>query len=124
MKLTATQINDALERVDEAERVLRREVAAAQSTCRHNTIAEAGYTESCPPMRICLHCGMTEDGWGSGYHVLLNKQEPLGVPGISRTLLYQLRQGVCINDIDKGPLIRRETTVQQMVADWLKENDE
>lgn len=93
-------------------------VRAEQQTCAHETLAECQYQPSrvvdgyaSPPMRVCLDCGIAEEGWGPGYVVLRGEART-----ISRDELYRLRQGITISDDEKGPLLRREVTVAQMVA--------
>lgn len=87
-----------------------------QCSCKHGRVAECDYKPSdygsaLPPARVCEDCGMTEDGWGPGYQVLTEDR----VRNINREELYRLRAGLMIQDRHKGPLIRREVTVQQLV---------
>lgn len=90
---------------------LDKAVHSAQLKCKHPSLAEAAGS---PPTRICLCCGMTEDGWGPGY-VVLKQDGELTPPGISRDRLYELRVGLMIVDSMKGPLLRKETSVAQLV---------
>lgn len=85
-----------------------------QSTCKHRRLAEAPYKaltfDSLPPMRVCLDCGLTEEGWGPGNVVLKGSARP-----IEREAVYSIRCGYMVGDADKGPLLRGETTVQELI---------
>jgi hypothetical protein len=98
-------------------------IKKAQTTCKHKHLREVDYKklyESClPPFRICLDCGMTEDGWGCGYIVLRGGDE--AIPSIGRDEAYRLRRGLMIWDDHKGPLLRKETTVAELVKKVFKE---
>jgi hypothetical protein len=94
-----------------ATKKLKQTVATCQKRCKHAHIAECEYIPSkgygaFAPIRICLSCGMTEDGWGCGYLVLRGNAEK-----IERDKLYELRQGLRITEEHKGPLLRKELTV-------------
>ena len=109
------RIETALLRLREAESALKKAVRRQQLVCKHKVLAECAHlpfaSGGClPPMRVCITCGMTEDGWGPGYIVLKSPATP-----IARDDLYKIRQGLSIDDGDKGPLLRRETTVRDMV---------
>lgn len=105
----------------QTEKQYYRAVAMQQRRCTHRHVAEAPYQHSdygnsFPPMRICLVCGMVEDGWCCGYIVLKNDAER----AISREDLYTLRTGLHVTADHKGPLLRREVTVPELVSDWYK----
>lgn len=117
MKLTSTRITDAEFTLYAAQRTLAIAVHKEQMACAHDSIAEAGGS---PPTRICLNCGMTEVGWGPGYKVLTS-EGPLTPPGIPLDELYRLRQGLIVTDAMKGPLIRREVTVADLLDQKLEE---
>jgi hypothetical protein len=79
-------------------------VRIEQAACPHAAIAECEYehgafSDSRPPLRICLDCGLTEEGWGIGYKVLVRDKRFIG--HIDRYDLYQLRKGQTILDEDK-----------------------
>lgn len=63
-----------------------------------------------PPKRICLDCGLTEEGWGCG-HIVLKNQSPF-VGNIDRNVLNSLHVGLNITDEMKGPLLRKEKTLE------------
>ena len=73
-------------RVRTAQRELDEALAEARQTCPHARVIECSYTrreyvESTPPARGCLDCGVWEEGWAAGYHVLPNRTEELnGLP--------------------------------------------
>jgi hypothetical protein len=93
-------------------------IADVQKKCKHKELAECeyqtGYFDSAfPPTRVCLSCGLSEDGWGCGYIVLKAPDEKVG--RINRDRLYQLREGLRITEDDKGPLLRKEITLAAMI---------
>lgn len=79
--------------------------------CAH---AQVGETDGVPTHRICLQCGLAEEGWGPGYTTLQNKR----VYKITETELYDLRT-VHIRDQHKGPILRNETTRAKIIAELL-----
>lgn len=97
------------------EAKLKDKVKDLQKVCQHRELAEAEYQHmeygsSLPPIRICLACGLTEDGWHCGHKVLVGK--PVG---ISRDEVYRLRTGLSVCNHHKGPLIRGEVTLSQLI---------
>ena len=58
---------------------------------------------------------MTEDGWGCGYIVLHNSNEDIGVPEISWDRLLEIQGGLHIDDELKGPLLRREIRLADVI---------
>lgn len=112
-----------LDAVTTAQRELAIEVAHRQKLCKHTKLAECDYLPSkgyggTPPMRVCLACGISEEGWGSGFYLLRPRMTPAV---ISRDQLYRLRLGVALFDHHRGPLLRKETTVREMIDSWLKD---
>ena len=102
--------------LEKARAALNSAVAAEQQICLHTTLEECDYLSmkysgALPPMRVCCDCGMTEEGWGPGYVVLKGEARQIG-----RDALYAKRHGFAIQDHHKGPLLRREATVAQLVA--------
>lgn len=115
-------MNEGIQRADAQLEASRRHhvrtVAGVQKRCTHKNLAEADYRPSdygaaTPPMMVCRDCGMTEDGWGSGYRVLRGE-----AVRISRDQLYKLRRGLHIDEEMKGPLNRKEVTVHNLVDAW------
>lgn len=99
------------QRIVDAEARLRKEkkryaetVAAIQLECYHESVAECQYYTgewtdfTLPPQRVCLECGLSEQGWGTGYK-LLSLPPTAFLP---REELYKLRAGVFIDDKNKG----------------------
>lgn len=115
MKLTNLTIVAARAEVENAEKNLTIVTYKVVSRCKHRDIAECDYMSgdwsSLPPARVCLKCGVAEEGWGSRYRVL--ETENL-LKRIDRSTLYQLRT-VWFTDDDKGPLIRKEVTVNELL---------
>lgn len=114
---------ERLEREVAVQRVLYRQaLVSLQSRCVHPQLLECPYQPgrsvgdggAMPPIRICCTCGMTEEGWGPGYVVLHDSKQ---VGTITRSKLYEARRGLMIGDTDKGPIIRRQKTVQQLLVE-------
>jgi hypothetical protein len=109
----------AEEEVRRLGKLLVQRTKTHQAGCEHERVAEcdyepSNYGNSLPPLRICLRCRMTETGWGSGFNVL-RATKGVGVVKIDRDQLYRERRGLAIRDDHKGPLIRREVTVAQLI---------
>lgn len=111
MELRNQAIVEALAAKKAADAILRETVRQAQLACTHSDLAELGGS---PPVRLCLHCGMTEEGWGLGY-LVLKHPGPLGVPSIGSQDYFRLRQGFCLKTDQKGPLMRRETILADLI---------
>ena len=99
-----------------AETAFAAAVSAEQQVCKHKTQEECDYLPSnygnaLPPVRVCCDCGMTEDGWCCGYIVLKGPAKP-----ISRETLYAKRQGFALRAEHKGPLLRHEASLAQLIA--------
>lgn len=97
MKLRNDDINNYLTRVKQAQRELELCVLSVQTECNHKDIAECGYSysdyrDTFSPIRICLDCGITEEGWGCGYKTLIQR-DGFSPRVISREDLYKLRIG-------------------------------
>lgn len=89
---------------------------AVTAICTHETVGEApykhsGHLASLPPLRVCMKCGLVEEGWHCGYLVLTNDL----VYNLTRDQAYDLRS-VTIEQEDKGLLLRNEVTLKQMIA--------
>jgi hypothetical protein len=115
LRLANEGLRFAQDQVTEAEKHLVTATAIAIEQCSHSTIGEVPYKDnrwlaSLPPFRVCMSCGLTEDGWGCGYLVLTAKL----AYNLTRDQGYDIRT-VIIEDDDKGPLLRKETTLQQLV---------
>lgn len=104
------------------------ELANVQAKCKHPQIGEVDYQPSdygsaSPPKRICMKCGLAEEGWGPGYKVLDAEDDE--VFHISDSKFWKIKpyEGAWIRDDDKGPLIRGEKTVRQIIKEQvIKEN--
>jgi hypothetical protein len=101
MQLNNRSINEVIDRIRQAEIELNIAIIYAQEHCTHGDIAECDYSSSYyrdtfPPIRICLGCGLTEEGWGCGYRTLVERDNQLSPRRISRDLLYKLRIGKII----------------------------
>jgi hypothetical protein len=89
-----------------------------QLVCKHKHVAECSYVSSThysdaePPVRMCLDCGLAEDGWSCGYVVLKNADETVG--RIERERVWAERS-TYIRDCHKGPLLRGETTLKHII---------
>lgn len=102
MKLFNEEINKYLDRLKSAQHDLDMVISSVQSECKHESIAECDYKPSeffnaLPPMRVCLECGLSEEGWGCGFRVLREKIAGLQPRRISREDLYSIRCGQYIS---------------------------
>jgi hypothetical protein len=98
---------------------LARAIYRTASRCKHSKIAECNYehreySSSSPPSRLCLQCGLCEEGWGCGY-LVLNTAMPLM---LGRDELFKLAT-VHIYDADKGPVLRREAVLSDLLRSKL-----
>lgn len=105
----------ASQRVNEARESYKHILFETITTCSHGQIGECDYRHmewiaSLPPRRTCLCCGLTEDGWGCGY-IVLRVTHP---QKWSRDDLAK-QTTVVICDDDKGPLLRNEKSVSEIV---------
>lgn len=80
-------IKDAIRHLNSAKRAYAETVKAVVLRCEHSHVAEC--IEIQPEWRICLDCGLTDEGWGCGYQLLRNDEEQVG--SISRDRTIDLR---------------------------------
>jgi hypothetical protein len=88
--------------------------------CKHEHVGEAPYKHnewmpSDPDFRVCLQCGLREEGWGCGYKILRASL----VTKWSREDLFNESRGITIDDDDKSLLVRREVTMLELVRNKL-----
>lgn len=118
-RLTSATIEDAKGSVIVAERMRTRVIATVQEDCEHPEIREALGDRGLGPLRVCLHCGMTEVGYG--FKVLV-KPDANGIrwtpASIDRQDVYALRCGLTVGAADQTKLLRGETTVKALVQGW------
>lgn len=98
MKLTNEDINSSIDNLKAAQSELSAVISYVQNKCNHTNIAECDYQPSeffnaLAPMRVCLDCGLSEEGWGCGFQVLREKVAGLTPRKISRDDLYAIRCG-------------------------------
>lgn len=111
-----SKLTRLLSKRDKVQKELDETIKLVQSECKHQHLAECGHHSfgydggALPPLRICLDCGMTEEGWGPGYVVLKGESK-----NVSREEVYQQRLGLAIGDHHKGPLLRKEITVKELI---------
>jgi hypothetical protein len=116
MKGYVPSIQRAADALAAAKTELDRAVARQQKRCQHLDLIECDYRpcryggSADAPMRVCCSCGMSEQGWGPGYVVLKGRAVMT-----DRDEVYRRRLGVMVWDEQKGPLLRKETTVAQLV---------
>ena len=120
----APRLQRAVDALAAAKAELARAVASQQAICQHLDLIECDYMPmyaggALPPIRLCCTCGMTEDGWGCGHIVLKG-----AIVRASRDAVYAGRLGLHISDEEKGPLLRREVTVADLVRKKLGINNE
>jgi len=85
------QIYEEIERLELEGKNLTEEL---QGRCKHESVIETDYRPSgliggaTPPRKICVICGVEDDGWGCGYKVLAS--EP--VRTVDRDTFYTFRK--------------------------------
>lgn len=96
MKLNNEAITLALRDVQTARNVAQRVIQNQQSKCKHSVVAEGEYqpegiiSYAQPPIRVCVNCGISEDGWQ--LHKILKTPE-YGVLKWTRDQVYDVRIG-------------------------------
>lgn len=105
MKLFNEEINKYADRLKSAQYDLDVVINSVQAECKHEHVAECDYQPSeffnaLPPMRVCLECGLSEEGWGCGFKVLKEKIQGLSPRQINRKDLYSIRCGKYISQGD------------------------
>ncbi|HET8687812.1 MAG TPA: hypothetical protein VFM18_14315 [Methanosarcina sp.] len=128
MKIQNFELQKALRANYESEIALVNAYTDAQIHCSHSKIAECDFasetwcSDTRPTARICLHCGLMEEGWD---FIVLKSQELLK---IDRKLLYSLRQGIGIDwteylkdskgaDTSIKGLLLKEKTLSEILED-------
>lgn len=118
------EIEQAKQEVQKAIESYRTVVIAAQLSCLHDKLYECEYIPSgsfgyaLRPMRVCNDCGLSEEGWGCGYTILIGEAIT-----ISRENVYKKRIGPPITEGHKGPLIRCNAILKKKVLEaFLHEN--
>ena len=76
-------IKQAIAASDRADEKLKAAVLRECCACEHQHLAEM---DDSPPWRVCLDCGLTEEGWGCGYELLRAPLERIGSIGRDQTL--------------------------------------
>ena len=64
--------------------------------CAHDIVMETPYEDTMLPRRICVTCALEEDGWGSGYKILV--KAPIK-NNLSRDEFYSYRKFVPLKQI-------------------------
>lgn len=118
----------AKRKLDRAEKLFQNTLATIQLSCGHHHVAECSYNpsdyfsnSSSPPERVCLDCGIAEEGWGTYY--ILNQPDDR-VYHISRDEFYKIRIGAWIQDEEKTLLLRKEKTRNQIIKENIMEREE
>lgn len=102
-------INVAREKLDHARAVYRKTVRKEQLNCKHLRVAQEN-SNAWPAGRVCLDCGIWESQ-SCGF-LVLNAKHPVLHRDISK-----ITTGARITDEDKGPLLRREKTVRDLIEE-------
>jgi hypothetical protein len=95
MNLSNKEIQLAQNRLAEAQAFYKSTIEAEQALCKHERVGECEWKDETwfsyakPPLRVCLDCGISDEGWGSGYKVLTNGL----VYKIDRDTLFKIRVG-------------------------------
>lgn len=93
-----------------------RAVKTLQKRCAHVVVAECPYAPkgySCsalPEARVCLNCGLSEEGWGVGFVVLKKVKRTC-----SRPEYYMARAGLHLDEGSKLALLRKEVTLTELI---------
>lgn len=119
LRVTNSILRAAEDDVKRAQDDLARSRYAVTTICSHQTVGEAphqrnDHVRNFPPLRVCMSCGLVEEGWSCGYLVLENE---LAYP-LTRDQVYDIRS-VTIQQEDKGPLLRKEVTLKQLIGQKL-----
>jgi hypothetical protein len=92
-------VDQLLRDEEKLQALIADEVCRLQRLCPHpvEQLRECDYRPSdygnaIPEMRVCLVCGLSEEGWGRGRRLHWGHY---GVPKISRDQLYELRLMQC-----------------------------
>lgn len=108
-------IEDVNRRLKDLEAERSATIRNIQSRCQHTDVSETDYINHSfgvePPARVCNTCGLTEIGWGCGYLVLKEAKGKM----ISREEYERRCLGETIGDKHKGPLLRKEVTVKDLI---------
>lgn len=111
-----TRIEEARAAFDNAQAFLAKVVYESVSTCNHPRIIEYAASKQrssvWPASRVCLECGLCEEGWGSGYHVLNNPQNVVDI--LSGRMKPQVKT-ISLSTFDKVRLERRELTLELLL---------
>jgi len=72
----AVQAHELQSVVSKSEDALLTLLPILRKQCEHSRVIETDYVAqtflpSLKPRRLCLDCGIEEEGWGAGYHVLI-----------------------------------------------------
>lgn len=72
----------AKKKVVNSQKELESTIEEVRKICKHNMICEVDYqpnkyVETFPPRRMCLDCGLEEEGWGCGWKKLVEKDRTL-----------------------------------------------
>jgi hypothetical protein len=115
MKIKNQAIQDAISSIDSARKQYENTVYNAVCECKHEEVGECEYRSSeygsaSAPERVCLHCGLMEEGWGCGYLILTNEL----VFKLSRDQAFSFRTVRVCRD-DKGPLLRQEVALHELI---------
>lgn len=117
MELKSKKIKKAIERVISAKSAYSAAVYDVVSKCKHENVAECDYMPSgwlpaLAPERVCLDCGLAEEGWGCGYQLLTSRH----TVRIDREELWKLVTVRFFQDEDIPRLLRREVTFNDLLC--------
>lgn len=110
--LSNSKITRAAKKLSAVKESFRTLIKHEQTKCKHEDIAEAS-DMSGAPVRICLSCGLSEEGWGSGYTVLTCEMPRK----ISSEKLRSLRVGPILyqGSNPQTKFLRKEITKEEYV---------
>lgn len=115
------KIIEAEQQFDQAHDNYKQTLIDVQCSCSHKNTVERKYfciAEWLPahaPVRVCLDCGLGEEGWGCGHIVVKNKPQRW----ITNKEEAKYRKGKLICESDKGPLLRKEKSLRELLQKQL-----
>jgi hypothetical protein len=120
MRALSPAIRKAQDKLEQADRELHATIFEEIGKCPHPNVGEALYSSSSfstsPPFRVCLDCGLAEDGWGAGYRILTARL----VYNLTRDQAFDIRTcHISSDDKDKVFYRDRSMTLTQLLKSKL-----
>lgn len=109
------KVRNAVQALKQAQAELKRIVMEEQIACPHSRCALSSYGSNMGQCRICLLCGMVEDGfYGNTLRTIVD--DPLyGELRISTEVMYSLRQGLTLRESQRTALTKGECSLEYLI---------